>query len=195
MTGDKDGSRTNRLLAEEKWEEARALIQQELESEPMNHWLLTQLGVTYYEQKRYHDALGYFEESLKLVPDCPLTLWNLAGVLDALDRSVEAVPIYTSLLKSRMSPQSDACWESDQWADELKTDCVYRIGVCFEHLGNRDRAEWCYRRYVQLTLAGINGSYSLDGVMTRIRSIHPVAPHSADAASQLQEVVDAIMVA
>ena len=191
MSKDKSGARTNELLAEEKWEEARALIREELISEPENHWLVTQLGVTYYEQKQYAEALQHFEKSLKLVDDCPLTLWNLAGTLDALGKPSEAMPVYTSLLKSKVSPKDDPCWESDGWADQLKTDCVYRLGVCFEHLGKRDRAEWCYQQYVQLVLTGINGSYSLDSVMRRIRSIQPPS-HSADATSQFAEIAQRV---
>ena len=45
-----------------------------------------------------------------IVPDCPLTLWNLAGTLDALGKYVDAIRIYVRLLESDDSPETDPCW-------------------------------------------------------------------------------------
>ena len=78
------GKSIESLLEAEEWDAARRQIERDLERDPQNHWLLTQLGVTLYEEKRYADALKPLLESLDIVPDCPLTLWNLAGALDAL---------------------------------------------------------------------------------------------------------------
>ena len=66
----------NRLFRQDDWEEARRLLENARENDPMNHWLLTQLGVTFYEQKKYMDALRLFLASQKIVEECPLTLWN-----------------------------------------------------------------------------------------------------------------------
>src|SRR5581483_5579402 len=120
--------------------EARKLLAGELAKEPDHHWLLTQIGVTLYEQRRYAEALRRFVAALEIVADCPLTLWNLAGTLDAMGKPAAAIPIYSWLLESDRSPADDACWESREWTDALKTDCVYRLGVCLQHLGKKDAA-------------------------------------------------------
>jgi tetratricopeptide (TPR) repeat protein len=159
------------LLAREKWDDARKRLQKELAREPESHWLLTQLGVTYYEQGRYQEALRHFLASLEIVPDCPLTLWNLAGTLDALGKPEEAIAIYTWLIRSKATPAEDPCWESEVWTNALKTDCVYRLGVCFEHQGRKDSAEHCFRRYIDLLLAGMNGSYPIDEAARPVRSL------------------------
>ncbi|HEX4142437.1 MAG TPA: tetratricopeptide repeat protein [Pirellulales bacterium] len=188
MARDKDGVRINRLLEQGRYGAARGVIERELESEPKNHWLLTQLGVTFYEQKRYKEALRYFEASRKILPDCPLTRWNLAGALDALGQPEKALQIYTSLLESKLTSDEDPCWESAQWGDKLKANCVYRIGVCLEHLGNQERAEWCYRKYAQLLMAGVSGLYSIDDVMRHISSVRGAASTPAKVTRELQKV-------
>src|SRR5438132_700738 len=159
------------LLQRERWDKARKRLQQELTREPDNHWLMTQLGVTYYEQGRCQEALRQFRSSLAIVSDCPLTLWNLAGSLDALGRSDAAIAIYTWLLKSRQSPADDPCWESEKWTDALKTDCVYRLGACFQHRGRKETAEHCFRQYINLLLAGMIGSYPMEDAASRIRGL------------------------
>jgi tetratricopeptide (TPR) repeat protein len=177
MTGDQFSDKIGTLFRRGAWETARKLLQRERDKDPDNHWLLTQLGVTFYEQGRYDEALPYFRESLRIVPDCPLTLWNLAGTLDALGRSREAIPIYAWLLASEKSPADDPCWESREWADALKADCAYRLAVCFEHLGKKGNAERWYRQYVDLLLKGIDGSYAIEDAMLRIRGLHVNGNH------------------
>jgi tetratricopeptide (TPR) repeat protein len=102
--------------------------------------------------------LPFFQAALAIVPDCPLALWNLAGTLDALGKPAEAIPLYTWLLESDKSPEEDPCWESREWTESLKADCVYRLGVCFEHLGQVEKAEECYRQYLNLLLSRIRGT-------------------------------------
>ncbi len=124
------------------WKRAQALLETELANTPNDHWVMTQLGVTHYEQRKYKTALRFFRASEAIVADCPLTLWNLAGTLDALGKYVDAIGIYVRLLECSVSPDADPCWESKQWAKNLKNDCVYRLGVCFQHLaknGNGSR--------------------------------------------------------
>jgi len=149
------------LLAEGAWEQARTHIESALLNAPDNHWLLTQLGVTYYEQHRYRESLEPFLKSLKIVRDCPLTLWNLAGAVDALGNSKTAIQIYTWLLKSKKSAADDPCWEGPEWTASLKTDCVYRLGLSFHRLENWSSSKECFHHYINLILAGMHGTYSI----------------------------------
>src|SRR5437660_10867347 len=109
------GDRISDLILGEEWEKARALIEKALKKEPESHWLLTQLAETYYEQRQYKKALGLLLKSLEIVPDCPLTLWHLAGTLDALGYAAGALRLYIWLLESRKTPAEDPCWESREW--------------------------------------------------------------------------------
>lgn len=172
MSGSKHNKTVETLLNRGDWGKARKQIEAELSEQPENHWLLTQLGVTYYEQSKYRESLRPLAASLEIVPDCPLTLWNIAGALDAIGKPAEAIPIYSWLLRSKKTPDDDPCWESAEWADSLKTDCVYRIGVCFQHMGKQESADHCFRQYINLLLAGMKGTYPIEEAAQQIREAH-----------------------
>lgn len=167
------GDRINDLIDQEKWSEARVLIQKALESEPDSHWLLTQLAETHYEQRKYRKALDILLKSRAIIPDCPLTLWHLAGTLDALGHHGGAIRLYTWLLNSEKSARDDSCWESDAWTEHLKTDCIYRLGVCFQKTQDAETALFCFRRYLQLMVHGLTGSYSAEETIRKIQELHP----------------------
>jgi predicted Zn-dependent protease len=71
----------DQLIADKKWEKARALIQEELISAPADHWLWMHLGLTYYEEKSYEQAAACSKRAVELRPNCPLALWHYAGSL------------------------------------------------------------------------------------------------------------------
>jgi tetratricopeptide (TPR) repeat protein len=192
MAGNKTSEKIDDLFRRGAWEKARKALEKERQKDPENHWVLTQLGVTFYEQQRYEEALQLFLASREIVPDCPLTLWNLAGTLDALGKPAEAIPIYVWLLENDKSPEDDPCWESKKWAQSLKADCVYRLGVCFQHLGDKRKAEECYRRYLDLLLSGIDGLYSSEEVTRQIRALHRNGKHNG-AEGALRKAVDATL--
>ncbi len=174
MAALKVGNRIDSLLERAEWDKARALIKKEMVRDPDNHWLLTQLSETYYEQRRYHQALNQLLTSLDLVPDCPLTLWHLAGTLDALGDSEGALALYAWLLECKKTAADDPCWESAEWTDALKTDCVFRIGICFEHLGKKNKAAHFFRHYIDLLKVAASGSYSAEEAMRHIRNLGKV---------------------
>ena len=171
MAAAQDRANVETLLRQEKWAAARALIKQELAADPDNHWLLTQLGSTFYEQRRYREALEPLLAARAVVPDCPLALWHLAGTLDALGKPREASAIYTWLLRSDASPDDDPCWESAEWAAALKADCTFRLGVCARHSGRKAAAERYFRQYLNMLLAGATGLYSFDDTLRHIREL------------------------
>ena len=58
-----------------------------LKKEPDNHWLLTRLGLTYYEERAYGASLSYERRALNLAPHCPRAFWDDAGSLQKLGDS------------------------------------------------------------------------------------------------------------
>jgi len=52
-----------RAIAASDWPRARRLIREELKNRD-DHWLLTRLSLTYYEQKQYRKSLQYVTEAL-----------------------------------------------------------------------------------------------------------------------------------
>ncbi len=175
------------LLERGSWAEARKRIERELVRHPDDHWLLTQLGVTLYEEKRYREALTPLLASLEIVPDCPLTLWNVAGTLDALKESKKALAIYNWLLKSKQAADAGECWESAEWAESLKTDCVFRMGVCLQKLGRDKAAEQCFRQHISLLLSGGKSLYEIEDSARHIRELREGKDVRAAVASTLKD--------
>jgi tetratricopeptide (TPR) repeat protein len=169
------------LFRQGEWEEAQRILEAERERTPGSHWVLTQLGVTFYERRQYEDARTIFLQSLGIKDDCPLTLWNLAGTLDALGKHSDAMHIYTWLLQCKTTAEEDPCWEGPKWTDALKTDCVYRMGVCFRKLGKKQAAEHCLRQYVNLLLTGIEGTYSIEDVRKQIHKLKEAREESGSS--------------
>jgi tetratricopeptide (TPR) repeat protein len=167
-------NKIDRLFRKNEWTEARKLLESEHARDPESHWILTQWGVTYYEQRRYKEALRLFLKAKAIVSDCPLTMWNLAGIYDALGKHRAAIGIYTWLMESVNSPDDDPCWESKEWTNALKTDCVYALGASYQQLGDQSLAEHCYRQYIDLLLVGIEGTYSIEEARRKIQSLHGI---------------------
>jgi tetratricopeptide (TPR) repeat protein len=191
MAPRKIGKQIDDLIDAERWDEARALIEKALQKEPESHWLLTQLGETYYEQVQYKKALEFLLRSRDIVPDCPLTLWHLANTLDALGDHGAAVRLYTWLLRSQKTVEEDPCWESEEWASALKTDCVYRLGLCFKHLGRADVAAYCLRKYIALQATGSEGSYPVEEAQKQLGELDE--SNRAAVAQELQETGDWVL--
>jgi len=192
MAKDKLADAIDDLFRRSRWAAARERLQRERAKDPNNHWVLTQLGVTFYEDRRYREALPLFLESLAIVPDCPLTLWHLAGTLDALGKAAKARDIYVWLLESDKSPEDDPCWESEEWTIALKVDCTYRLALCFKHLGkNRSAALW-FRQYVTLLSDGFDGSYSAEDALSQIRSLQGAVVNGG-AEHELRKAVGAAL--
>ena len=188
MGNSKIGKKIDDLIVAEQWEEARVTIEKALKKEPQSHWLLSQLGETYYEQRDYKKALELLLKSRAILPDCPLTLWYLAGTLDALGNQEGAIQLYTWLLRSKKTAEDDPCWESKEWTDALKMDCVYRVGLCFKHLGRTEMAAHCFRRYITLQSTWSEGSYSVKEASKQLTDLHQSKQGAVE--QELQETAD-----
>jgi hypothetical protein len=52
-------------IRSERWKKARQLIRARLREQPDSHWLLTRLGLTYYEERAYRASLSYSRKALR----------------------------------------------------------------------------------------------------------------------------------
>ncbi len=158
-----------KLIAGDQWESARKIIRKELAREPNDHWLLTRLSLTYYEQRRYRTALLYSEKSLKLAPRCPLVLWDYAGTLDMLCREAEALAVYQSLVRrgARRIAEGE-CGEGIRRARSLIADCWYRMASCQIALGDPPAAVRAIRRHISMRGPGVESIYSVKEARERL---------------------------
>ncbi|HEX3152728.1 MAG TPA: tetratricopeptide repeat protein [Gemmataceae bacterium] len=175
--------KTNRQLSEvidelfdqEQWVAARKILLRELRDAPDNHWLLTRLGTTYYEQRKYGSALKIAEQALELAPECPLVLWDLAGDLDATGDHEAAIRIYRKLIKRGVhSLANGECGEGVAWAESLIADCWYRLGLCYEAAGKIPSAIAALGRFRNLLFTCVSSLYSFDDVRRHLHNLKTV---------------------
>jgi tetratricopeptide (TPR) repeat protein len=174
-------SKIETLIEEERWEQAREAIRKALKKAPADHWLLTRMSTTYYEERDYESALEWSDRAFAEAPNCPLVLWDRAGTLDMLGRTREALAVYGKLLERGIQTiAEDECGEGEEWAASLLTDCVYRAARCFEDLSHPWPAlvlSACYLRLRDLGCESIypreEASAGLFSLLDRARRDHP----------------------
>lgn len=151
MSSRATGRQIESAMDREDWECARMLILKAIEKEPESHWLRTRLGTTFYEQRRYGEALRHFRRAVKMAPNCPLVNWDYAGALWALGKHRAALRIYLALIKKgpRRLGSMDPCGEGFSWALGLVTDCLYSAGLCWEGLGKKYTAIRWYQAFLR----------------------------------------------
>jgi tetratricopeptide (TPR) repeat protein len=145
------------LMQEDKWEEARSLLEKLLEADPDSHWLLSRIALTYYEQKNYEKALEYEVQALELAPDCPMVLWGYAGELDMLEYDKDAICVYQKLLRrgSKRIAYGD-CGEGIVKARSLVNDCRYRLACLYADTGDFSLA----KKYINDYISHRNRNYT-----------------------------------
>lgn len=165
-------SEIERLLAEKKWKQARALIQEELVSAPVDHWLWMHLGLTYYEEKKYPKALECCRRAVELKPDCALALWHYAGCLAMTENESSAVAIWTLILQMDIERVADGeCGEGMDWALQLVNDVHYRMGRYFHRTGQERLAAESFEKYLHNRGHGVDSLYDADAVKKELRAI------------------------
>ena len=150
------------LIRADKWLQARAAIEAALCDDPEDHWLLTRLGLTFYEMHDYPAALKCEERAFPLEPNCPLVLWDFAGSLQMLNRHHEAVDLYRRL--TRKGPKRIAngpCGEGIGRARGLVADCHYRISKSLDAFGRKDEALQEFETHLDLRGPGCFSIYAL----------------------------------
>jgi tetratricopeptide (TPR) repeat protein len=171
--GNSLSKRINRLFRREDWQGARRLIERALKDAPEDHWLLTRLSTTYYEQGDYEKALGFAERARDLAPNCPLVLWDLAGALQMLGRHKEAILAYKDLVQR--GPEAlgqDECGEGFDWALALLADSIFRIGISFQRLRKKDAAVRTFLKYLALRHLGAESIYDEADAEARIEALN-----------------------
>jgi len=165
-------ARIEEAIERDEWPKARTLIKRWLRVKPDDHWLLTRLGLTYYEQRQYKRALHYELKALQIEPYCPLAIWDYAGTLDMLGRKKEALSIYRWLIswgEDRLA--YGQCGEGIQAARSLIIDCFYRIGTIHEDRGQRRRAIAALREHLSRRTRGTRSIYPLSEVKRRYAAL------------------------
>lgn len=159
-------------IAADEWKSARGLIVRALENDPSDHWLLTRLALTYYEERNYELALEYSERAMALAPNCPLVLWDCAGALDMLGRETEAIDVWKGLIaRGPEAIAEDECGEGLRAARSLVNDCRYRVGCALADLEDFMAAREMLAQHVAHRGKTTPSIYSLTEAKRKLRAL------------------------
>jgi tetratricopeptide (TPR) repeat protein len=162
------GKTIERAIAASDWVHARLLIRKQLRQRPDDHWLLTRLSLTYYEQKEYRKSLQYVVQALQIAPYCPLAVWDYAGTLDMLNRKKRALQIFQWLISwGEKRIAFGECGEGIRFARSLIADCHYRIARIHEERRERAKAISAYKQHFLRRKRGVRSIYPLSEVKRR----------------------------
>ncbi len=152
------------------WDEARRLIEVAIVDEPDNHWLITRLSLTYYEQFDYELSLQYAQAALEIAPLCPLATWDYGGSLDMLKRYDEAIPVFQRMISLGDDVVAFGdCGEGLDWARSLIADCHYRVAGCHRESGAIADAKAEYETYLKLRASGWGSIYDESEAQRHLR--------------------------
>ena len=151
-----------KLINDEKWPEAREAIRIKLKKNPDDHWLLTRLGLTYYEERKYKKALEFSKKAFKIAPKCPLVLWDYAGSLQMLDQHEKAIIIYKNIVKQSVEEIAyGECGEGKAWARGVIADSFYRLSLSYQDLGKIKLANDAFVKHLDIRGPGCRSIYPL----------------------------------
>jgi tetratricopeptide (TPR) repeat protein len=154
--------RIEKAIERDEWDKARTLIRYWLRSAPDDHFLLTRLALTYYEQRQYKRALHYELKALQIAPYCQLVIWDYAGTLDMLGRKKEALALYRWLISWGEDELAyGPCGEGVRSARSLIADCYYRIGNILVEQRQWKRAAAAYKEHLSRRTRGTRSIYPL----------------------------------
>lgn len=171
---------TDNILSEETdicfdnddWLKALDILQNALEKNPDDHWILTRLSSVYYEMREYNKSLQLSQKAIKIAPECPLVLSNHASVLDMLKREKEAISIWNILIEKGVDEIAyGECGEGKTWAKSLINDALYRIGLSYSDIGEKKSALKYFRKHLKNRKRGVFSNFSKREVLLQIDTI------------------------
>ncbi len=129
---------------EQNWYKAAALYRQALEEFPEDPQALTSLGLALYEQKKYEEALTYYQQAAKISKEDPIPMEKVAELLEKLGNELNAARTYLRAaelyLKNREVIKALENWNQVIQLDPDNITAHTRLAGVYERIGESQRA-------------------------------------------------------
>jgi tetratricopeptide (TPR) repeat protein len=158
------------LFDHENYQNARKILLKELKGNPNDHWLLTRISTTFYEEKKYKKALEFSQKAIQLAPNCPLTQWDHASDLEMTGDVKKAIKIWLRLLSMDTEKIANGlCGEGIARAKALQMDCAFRLGIAYRDLKNPKESKKYFDLHLNLRYPGNCSIYRRKYAIERIK--------------------------
>ncbi len=161
--------RAEKLFFAGKYAAARKLYEREASSPDPDHRVFMRLAMTFYEEGRAEEALGWNDLGLRLAPGCPLLLCDRAAILEAAGRFEDAIEAYQDLV--RLGPERIAeqtCSRGLPWSRGLVNDCLYRQAMIYRRMSEHGQAARLLTSHLKGRIDGTESVYSDAEVQTAL---------------------------
>ncbi len=139
----------NQYMIEKKWQEAKDLLTNELNSMPKDPIRLTLLSEVCYELGENKDAYKYAKKAYKYASACPLVISNHAYMLYDQKKNTEAIKLWISLLGKNINEKvQEECGENEEMSESLINDIRLSIAEAYLMLGNEEKALSYYTQHM-----------------------------------------------
>ena len=132
-------SKGNSAAWDQKWEDAAGFYQQALDLEPENFKALTNLGLAFFELKKFQESLAAYTKAVEVNPEDPAPYEKMYLIYKAVDQPAEAVKsalfAAESHLKNEDIQKAIENWKRVVELDIQNIKAHARLSMVYERLG------------------------------------------------------------
>ncbi len=165
----------NDYIMNEEWTNAKKILEKELDVNPDDHWVITQLSEVFYEMRDYDKALELSSKAIELAPDCPLVMNDHALHLYMHERDNEAIDIWNRIMEKGVEEIAyGKCGEGLRAAKSLLNDVRMRIGLSYFETGENKKALYYFKEHLKHRQRGIFSNFTKREVENQIKQIEVI---------------------
>jgi tetratricopeptide (TPR) repeat protein len=162
----------NAFYDNDRWQEAKELLEKEVKKYPKEYFLITSLAKTCYNLKLYEESLMYAIEAMKIEPNDVLVIYDYGCSLSALGRNSEAIKQWNKILVKDINEIAYGDFgEGLRWAKSIKNDARYRKAISSLEIGKKDEAAKLIKEHLLHRQRGIYSDFSKKQIVKKQKSI------------------------
>ncbi len=162
----------NQCFKNENYTEAIELLQKALIVEPDNHWILGQLGISYYEIFNYQTALKYSTQAYEIATECQMVLEYHAAILHANGKILESKALYEKLLSRSVEEIAfGECGEGIKNAKSILNDARIGLADIYSDLNEPEKALELFEEHLKLRQRGVFSNLKRKEIVKEINEL------------------------
>lgn len=165
-------NKLNSLFEEDKWNEAKVLLEKEKKKYPQEYFLITALAKVCYNMKLYTESLKYAEKAMKIEPNDALVIYDYGCALSALDKNKEAIEQWSKIIEMNINEVAYGDFgEGLRWAKSIINDSRFRKAICFLEIGDKVEATKLIELHLKNRQRGVYSDFNKKQVIKKQKTL------------------------